>query len=55
MEIINYNTNTGNLDLSTEMSGDPQLSFMNVLNKVYTLIKNYLENGILKVLIVIKQ
>ena len=40
MEIINYNTDTGNRDLSTEVSCDPQLSFMDVLNKAYTLKAN---------------
>ena len=40
MEIINYNTDTGNRDLSTEISLEPDVLFIDVLNKAYTLKAN---------------
>ena len=37
MEIINYNTDTGNRDLSTEISFEPEVPFIDILNKAYSL------------------
>ena len=36
MEIIHYNTDTGSRDLSTEISLDGELLFIDVLNKAYS-------------------